>query len=94
MEKQEKPTCPHCGARLLKWLAPAESTWGETILYVCFNDDCDYFKNGWNHMWNKYQQKASYRHRLDPVTGQTGPLPVWSEDATRNRIVPFTNKEE
>jgi len=38
-------------------------------------------------MMNKFQVKASYRYRLDSETGATGPLPVWSDDAVRNRIV-------
>ena len=32
-------------------------------------------------MWQKYSVKASYRHRFDPETGDTGPLSVWSSEA-------------
>lgn len=87
MTTNQKPTCPHCGSRLLKWLPPPESSWGTTMQYVCFNDECSYYVRGWDHMMNKFQVKASYRYRLDSETGATGPLPVWSDDAVRNRIV-------
>ena len=38
-------------------------------------------------MHEQFQQKASYRHRYNPVTGETGPLPVWSEAAMKNFII-------
>jgi hypothetical protein len=87
MENKDKNICPHCGSRLLKWLPPAESSWGNTIQYVCFDDECPYYQRGWDHMMSKYQVKASYRFRRDAETGETGPLPVWSDGAVRNRIV-------
>ncbi|MFH1861309.1 MAG: ogr/Delta-like zinc finger family protein [bacterium] len=93
-EHQDRPACPHCGARLLKWLPPPNTSWGGSIQYACFNDDCPYYMRGWEHMMNKYQMKASYRFRLDPVTGETGPLAVWSKTAARNCIVPTENEEE
>jgi hypothetical protein len=38
-------------------------------------------------MQEKFNVRASYRHRLDPLTGETGPLPVWSRDALKDQIV-------
>lgn len=94
MVNKNKPTCPYCGSRLLKWRSPAESSWGDRIHYVCFNDDCPYYVRGWDHMMKNYRVKASYRHRFDPQTGESGPLPVWSEGAVRDRIVDSKIEED
>jgi len=43
---------------------------------------------GWAWMESHFQVKASYRYRLDPFTGEQGPLPVWSVEALRSQIIP------
>lgn len=45
-------------------------------------------------MMKNYRVKASYRHRFDPQTGESGPLPVWSEGAVRDRIVDSKIEED
>jgi hypothetical protein len=85
-----RPTCPHCSSILLQWRTPDGSTWGP-FLYVCFNDDCSYYQRGWTFMEERVGRKASYRYSLDPDTGATGPLPVWSPSALRADIVPETD---
>jgi len=79
--------CPHCGSLLKKWATPAESSWGEGFQCVCFNDECSYYVRGWEWMKEKYNVNVSYRYRCDPKTGETGPLPVWSEDALKAQVV-------
>jgi len=83
----EKPTCPHCGSRLLLWESPRESSWGGNTMRVCFNDECPYYVRGWKWMSEKFQQNASYRYCLDDKSGKEYPLPVWSQTAHRNHIV-------
>jgi hypothetical protein len=81
-------TCPHCGTPMARWANPQMSNWSGDFQYVCFNDDCEYYKRGWMWMRERFNVVASYRHRLDPVTGETGPLPVWSPGALKNQILP------
>ena len=80
-------TCRHCGSRLKKWLVPVDASWSEEFFLVCFNDDCPYYKGGWEWMMEQYSQHASYRHMINPTTGASSPLPVWSDSATREMIV-------
>ena len=87
MSEKTTHTCPHCDSRLLPWQSPDATTWGGNTQYVCFNDECEYYVKGWDRMKEKYQQKASYRHRYNPELDESGPLPVWSAMAHRERIV-------
>jgi len=87
METENVPVCPYCGKLMKKWKTPEASTWNSKYQYICFNDECSYFVKGWEWMHDKYNVKASYRHRLDPKTGEKGPIPVWSYDALKNDIV-------
>lgn len=79
--------CPHCGTPLKKWAVPDGASWSEDFFFVCFNNECSYYKNGWDWMWNQFKQKASYRYMINPTTGVPSPLPVWSDEATREMIV-------
>ncbi len=79
--------CPHCGSRLEKWLVPEDASWSEEFFFVCFNDHCSYYTDGWGWMKEQYNQEASYRYMINPTTGASSPLPVWSDTATREMIV-------
>ncbi len=79
--------CPHCGQEMKKWGNPEQNTWSGEYQYVCFNDECSYFVQGWSWMMEKYNASVSYRHRFDPETGASGPLPVYSRDALKGNII-------
>lgn len=87
MDQKEDKTCPHCNKSLKKWRCPPESSWNVEFQYVCFNDECPYYVKGWEWMEKKYNQKVSYRYRLNPFNNESGPLPVWSKDALRSSII-------
>ena len=80
-------TCPHCAQPLQKWQSPELGTWSAEYHLVCFNDDCQYFRKGWEWMFERFAARASYRFRLDPSTGEKGPVPVWSVDALKSGII-------
>jgi hypothetical protein len=81
------PRCPHCGQPMKKWRVPVASTWPNEFFYVCFNDECPYFVQGWQQMWDQQATHASYRCRWDPDQGKFLPLPVWSADALKEAII-------
>lgn len=66
---------------------PDGASWNEEFFYVCFNDECSYYKEGWTWMKQEYNQHASYRYTFNPATGASMQIPVWSDTATREMIV-------
>ncbi len=80
-------TCPHCLQTLTPFSLPEAGGWDTPFQLACFNDDCAYYVRGWTWMEEQFGVKSSYRHRLDPASGTTSPLPVWSPTAIRDRIL-------
>ena len=80
-------TCSYCGSRLKKWRVPDEASWDDEFFFVCFNDECSYYKNGWKWMKEQYAQTASYRFMVNPTSGASSMIPVWSDSATREMIM-------
>jgi len=84
---KESPICPHCSKPMQRMRVPPLTTWSASFMWVCFNDECPYFVEGWSWMAEKYNVFASYRYRIDPVNNQGGPFPVWSPDAMKDHIM-------
>ncbi len=87
-------TCPHCGARLVKWRIPDGSNWVEDHFLACFDDECSYYQKGWEWMEQQFGHRVSYRFAVSPVTGAVTNIPVWSDSATRELVVDETDKGE
>ena len=79
--------CPHCGSKFKKWQVPVDASWDDEYFLVCFNDDCSYYKKGYEWMMEQYNQRYSYRYAVNPNHGGNFPLPVWSDLATTEMIV-------
>jgi len=84
------PTCPHCDQELRAFELPEDFGWEGEFQLACFNNDCPYYKRGWEHMEENFAVRASYRYRVDPATGAASPLAVWSPDALKDRIIDAT----
>ncbi len=92
MVKEEKPTCPHCGHRMVIWECPPMTFsdglgWGTPYLYVCFNDDCPLYLDGWKHIYDNYANIASFRCICDPLSQRMDCMPVYSRDGGKGCIV-------
>jgi len=89
---QEKPLCPHCGAEMLIWEVPPFTFsdglgWGTPYLFVCFNNECPLYVQGWQNMEENYAQSASYRCMNYPGTEQFQVIPVFSPVGGTGQIV-------
>ena len=95
MEKvmsMEKPNCPHCGGEMNIWETPPMTFgdglgWGTPYLFICFNDECPLYKQGWDHMQENFAHRASYRCMNYPGTEQFELIPVFSPMGARGQII-------
>ncbi len=81
--KMEKPHCPHCEQEMTLWEVPPVNFsdglgWGTPYLFVCFNDDCSSYKQGWEHLQNTMEAPASYRCINEPGQTNFEYMPVFS----------------
>jgi len=92
MVKEEKPVCPHCHQEMSIWECPLMTFsdglgWGTPYLYVCFNDDCSLYLDGWKHVYDNYANVASYRCICDPESRKMDCMPVFSRDGGKGSLV-------
>lgn len=80
--------CPYCGERLKKWKVPQSvfTEWPNEFMYVCLNDDCTYFIQGWESM-AAMGRHCSFRLMYDPLTDTCNPMPLSNSDKLRDGIV-------
>ena len=88
----EKPRCPHCNEEMNLWEVPPVNFsdglgWGEPFLFMCFNDECSCYAQGWDHMEETMAHKASYRCFSYPSNGRFEVMPVFSPQGAMGQII-------
>lgn len=88
----EKPKCPHCEQEMSLWEVPPMNFsdglgWGIPFLYVCFNDTCPLFEQGWENLRENYAHHASYRCMCYPGEDKYECMPVFSPEGATGQII-------
>ena len=80
--------CPYCDTPLKKWEVPQSLfiQWPNEYFYICFNDDCPYFLQGWEAM-SAQGRHCSYRLMYDDMTNSCQPAPVVNRETLRDGII-------
>ena len=83
---KEKPECPYCKTPLSFCATPPMHVgdglgWGTDVFFICLNDDCSLFVNGWAHIETQYGKMGSYRYMLLPGDEKGSPMMVGSKIA-------------
>ncbi len=89
---EEKPKCPHCDEEMKLWEIPPVPFsdglgWGEPYLYLCFNDDCPVYVNGWEDMKENFGQISSQRCLCYPSNRKFEYMPVFSPMGGQGQMI-------
>lgn len=89
---EEVYICPHCRSKLTLCHAPPIHVgdglgWGSEYLFICLNDECSLFVNGWDHIENQYGHVGSYRFMRLPDSNETYNMMVASGEAFTGSVV-------
>ena len=88
----ERPTCPYCGREMSIWecyesALSCDSSWDTPYLFVCFNDECRVFVEGWESMKRHYGRRCSYRCVCPHGSANTEVMLVLTDSAGKSEIV-------
>lgn len=89
----DKPHCPHCDQEMNLWEVPPVNVgdglgWGVPYLYLCFNDECPVYMEGWENMRTNYGRSSSYRCMCYPGESNNYELmPVFSPIGATGQII-------
>ncbi len=89
---EKKPKCPNCGMEMNLWEVPPVPVgdglgWGTPYLFLCFNDECPMYKQGWDNIKENYAHSASYRCMCYPGTEQFECIPVFSPMGAKGQVI-------
>ena len=85
----EEIYCPHCKTRLSCCQTPAFHVgdglgWGSEYMYICLNDKCSLFVNGWDFIEAQFGRSSSYRYMQLPGESKGTPMMVGSRVAFKD----------
>lgn len=88
----EKKICPHCQTQLSCCEAPPFHIgdglgWGSDILFICLNDECSLFVNGWKQIEVQYGHRSSYRYMELPGSPEGNVMMVGTKEAFKGSVV-------
>ncbi len=88
----EKHVCPHCKKELTLCHAPPIHVgdglgWGSEFLFICLNDECSLFVNGWKFVEEQYGHVGSYRHMEIPNSNESYNMMVAGRGAYTGNVV-------
>jgi len=86
------PDCPHCSQTMSCCEAPPVHVgdglgWGSEVLYICLNDFCPLFLNGWEQIEAKYGHHSSYRYMRLPDSNESNVMMVGNSDAFKGSVI-------
>ncbi len=89
---EEKHTCPHCKEELTLCHAPPIHVgdglgWGSEYLFICLNNDCPLFVNGWEYIETQFGHSGSYRFMRIPNSDESYNMMVGGKDAFTGSVV-------
>jgi hypothetical protein len=84
--------CPSCQTKMSCCEAPPVHVgdglgWGSEVLFICLNNECPTFKNGWQHIELQYGHKGSYRCMELPGSKERNVMMVASEYAFTGSVI-------
>jgi hypothetical protein len=88
----DRPMCPHCGREMRVWECfstpfTCGSRWGSPYLYICANDQCPPFVDGWESMKKQYGRTFSYRCICYPDSRKTAMMMVYTHAEIKSGII-------
>jgi hypothetical protein len=84
--------CPYCKEKMACCEAPPIHIgdglgWGSEILFICLNNKCSLFVEGWKNIEERYGHHASYRHMELPGSKESNVMMVGNEDAFTGSVI-------
>jgi len=88
----EVKICPHCKQQMSCCSAPPIHVgdglgWGAEVMFVCLNDECPLFINGWDKIEVQYGHRASYRYMELPGSKESNVMMVGTADAYKGFVI-------